>query len=120
MDDVHGVEVEQPNVGRAVVVFTSEHDLTQVQALGDLLSALVAENDLVVVDFSRAQFVDSSVINLLLESRRLAEESHRRFRLQVGTACVLYRVFEVAGVLSVLECASSREEVLGENSHGHA
>ncbi len=109
------IEVEQPDVGRAVVVFKGEHDLTQVEALGERLSALVAENELVVADFSDAEFVDSSVINLLLETKREAEARQRRFRIQMGTECIVYRVFELAGVLSFLECVSSREEALGEN-----
>ena len=113
--DVLEIEVEQPEAGRAVVVFKGEHDLAKVKALGEKLSALVAENDLVVADFSEAEFVDSSVINLLLETKRRAEARQRRFRIQMGTEAIVYRVFELAGVLSVLECAPSREEALTEN-----
>ena len=107
------VEVEQLESGRVVVVFKGEHDLAQIEALGDRLSALVAENELVVADFSEAQFVDSSIINLLLHTKREAEARKSRFRLQMGTEAVVHRVFEIAGVLSVLECAPSREEALG-------
>ena len=59
--------------------------------------------------------MDSSIINLLVETKREAKASQRRFRIQMGTECVVYRVFEVSGVLLFLECASSREEALGEN-----
>jgi anti-anti-sigma factor len=118
MDDALDIEVEQPEAGRAVVVFKGEHDLAQVDALGERLSALLAENELVVADFSEAEFVDSSIIHLLVETRREAEASERRFRIQMGTQCVVYRVFEIAGVLSLLECVSSREEALGENERG--
>jgi anti-anti-sigma factor len=115
MDDALDIEVEQPEAGRAIVVFRGEHDLTQVEALGERLSALVAENELVVADFSEAEFVDSALINLLVETKREAEARQRRFRIQMGTEGVVYRVFEIAGVLSFLECVSSREEALGEN-----
>jgi anti-anti-sigma factor len=117
MDDLFDIEVGQPDVGRAVVVFKGEHDLSQAQALSELLSTLIAENELVVADFSHAYFVDSSVINVLVETRREAERGQRRFRIQMGTESVVRRVFEVAGVLSFLECASSRQEALGENPH---
>ena len=73
-----------------------------------------------VADFSQASFVDSATINVLLQTRREAEESQRRFRIQMGTECVVYRVFEVAGVLSILERASSRDEALGDDSRGDA
>jgi anti-anti-sigma regulatory factor len=68
-----------------------------------------------VADFSEAEFVDSSIINLLVETRHEAEARKRRFRIQTGTECVVYRVFELTGVLSLLECASSREEALDQN-----
>jgi|RhiMetdeSRZDD1v2_1073273.scaffolds.fasta_scaffold1215412_2 anti-anti-sigma factor len=113
MDDALDIEVLQPEAARAVVVFKGEHDLAQVEALRDRLSALVAANELVVADFSDAEFVDSSIINLLLETKREAEARQSRFRVQMGTECVVYRVFDIAGVLSVLECAPSREEALG-------
>jgi anti-anti-sigma factor len=113
MDATLDIEVEQPGPARAVVVFKGEHDLAQVKALGDRLSTLVAANELVVADFSNAEFVDSSIINLLLRIKREAEARQSRFRIQMGTECVVYRVFEIAEVLSVLECASSREEALG-------
>jgi anti-anti-sigma factor len=115
MDDALDIQVEQPYAGRAVVVFKGEHDLAQVEALGERLSALVAENELLVADFSEATFVDSSVIHLLVGTKREADASQRRFRIQMGTEDVVYRVFEVAGVLSFLECASSREEALGDS-----
>ena len=114
MDDSLHIEVEQAEAGQAVVVFKGEHDLTQVKALGERLSELIAENELVVVDFSNARFVDSSVINLLLETKRAADVKQHRFRLQMGTECIVYRVFELAGVLSFLECCPSREEALGK------
>ena len=115
MDHALDIAVEEPEAGRTVVVFKGEHDLAQVEALGELLSGLVAENELVVADFSDAEFVDSSIINLLVETKREAEARERRFRIQMGTECVVYRVFEVTGVLSLLECAASREEALDEN-----
>ena len=114
MADSLGIEVEHPDVGHAVVVFKGEHDLTQVNALGKLLSALVAANELVVADFSEARFVDASLIYLLLQVRDSAEATDHRFRIQIGTECIVYRVFEVAGVLSLLDCAPSREEALGK------
>jgi anti-anti-sigma regulatory factor len=78
----------------------------------------VADNELVVADFSEATFVDSAVIHLLLETKLQAEARQGRFRIQLGTEDIVYRVFEIAGVLPVLECASSREEALGENEPG--
>jgi hypothetical protein len=41
--------------------------------------------------------------------------SEDRFRVQIGAERIVYRVFELAGVLSFLECAPSREEALGKD-----
>lgn len=118
--DVPDVHVEQAAPGRAVVLFKGEHDLSCTEALRERLAALVGENELVIADFSDAQFVDSSVINVLVETKREAEASGRRFRIQVGTECAVYRVFEVASVLSFPERTSSREDALGDDSRAGA
>ena len=67
MDNRLDIRVEQPEAGRVVVVFKGEHDVAQIEELGERLAALVAENKLVVADFSKAEFVDSSIIHLLVE-----------------------------------------------------
>ena len=112
MGDALEIDVEQPRAGRVVVLFKGEHDVAQVEALSERLSSLLNENELVVADFSEARFVDSAILNLLVDVKREAEASERGFRIQMGTECVVYRVFDVAGVLSLLECAPSREEAL--------
>ena len=112
VDDLLDIEIETPVAGRAVVVFKGEHDLAQVNALNERLSSLISENELVIADFSEAQFVDSSIIALLVETKREAEATQRRFRISMGTKSVVYRVFDVAGVLSFLECTFSREDAL--------
>ncbi len=113
--ELRDVHVERPLSGRAVVVFNGEHDLSRIEALRVRLAALVEENELVVADLSDAQFVDSAVIHLLVDTKRRAEASGRRFRIQLGTECAVYRVFDVAGVLSFLECAATRDEALGDD-----
>ena len=115
MGDTLEIEVEQPEAGRAVMAFTGEHDVAQVETLRERLSSLLSENELVVADVSDAQFVDSSIIHLLVDTKREADASERRFRIQMGTECVVYRVFDVAGVLPFLECAPSRQEALSDD-----
>jgi anti-anti-sigma factor len=110
------IEIERPAAGRAVVVFKGEHDLAQADAVREELSVLIAENELVVADFSGAKFVDSAMINVLLHAKREASGRQHWFRLQLGTKDVVQRVFDIAGVLLVIECAPTRAEALGEKS----
>src|SRR5688572_6727971 len=104
------VEVERPRAGAAVVVFTGEHDLYTSESVEALLGSLIEENELVVVDFSEAEFVDSSTIHTLVKSHRAASQRGSTFRLQLGTAPIVHKAFELSGALQLLDCAPTREE----------
>ena len=106
------VQVERPRAGAAVVVFTGEHDLSTSESVEALLGSLIEENELVVVDFSEAEFVDSSTIYALIKSHRAASQRGSTFRLQLGTAPIVEKAFELSGMLQLLDCAPTREEAL--------
>ena len=67
--------VLRPSFGQAVVELNGEHDLETKEMLAELLASLIEENDLVVVDISKAEFIDSSVLHNLLKADRLARAS---------------------------------------------
>ena len=104
--------IVHPEAGVAVVELLGEHDLDGRDELTDLLFHLVAENSLVVVDVSSAEFIDSSVLFNLVRADRLAREQGTSFRLQVGTAPIVRRVLELSNVLDALDWADCREEAL--------
>ena len=109
LDDV---QVERPADGTAVVVFSGEHDLATKAEVRDLLESLVRWDKLIVADFSSASFVDSSMLGVLLETNKLARELGKTFRLQLGTAAIVQRAFEICGVFAVIERVTTREEAL--------
>ena len=109
LQDVH---VERPRVGAAVVVFSGEHDLSTSKSVEALLGSLIEENELVVVDFSEAKFVDSLTIHALVKSRMAAGQRGSTLRLQLGTARIVDKAFEYSGVLKMLDCVPTREEAL--------
>lgn len=109
--DVH---LERPSSGVAVVSFTGEHDLATRDATRLLLATLVDENHLVVADFSRASFVDTSIVVVVRESGRAARERGSIFRLQLATAPIVARIFKASGALDELDCVSTRQEGLTE------
>ena len=111
-DPLQDVHVKRPRPDAAVVVFTGEHDTATAGSVQALLGSLVEENDLVVADFSEAEFVDSSLLNALFRTHATAERSGSSFRLQLGTAPIVKRAFELSGILSHLSCTESREEAL--------
>lgn len=112
LDLPQDIELEVPDSRVAVVSFTGEHDFAARDGARDLLSRLIAENDLVVTDFSRAEFVDSWILAVLRDTGRAAAERGVTFRVQLGTAPIVEMIFEVSGVLDELECVSTREQAL--------
>ena len=105
------VSVKHPRAGATVVELLEEHNLS-AKELRMLFQQLVATNDLVVVDVSEAEFIDSSVIATLFESARTATQWGTTIRLQMGTATIVRRALEVSGILEEIDVASSREEAL--------
>jgi anti-anti-sigma factor len=95
-----------------VVECRGEHDLTTRSGIASLLKRLLAHNELVVVDVSEAEFIDSSFINNLFIANGFARTQGARFRLQHSTAPIVRRVLEISGVLESLDCVGSREEAL--------
>ncbi len=76
-----------------------------------LLAGLISDNDLIVVDLSEAQFIDSSFLHNLVKRSGCAR--HREtMRLQHDTATVVRSALLSSGVLAVLDEASTREEAL--------
>ena len=118
MGDLEHIRVEQPTADVAVVEFTGEHDLAQAVRIQALFESLVEQNALVVADFSEAEFVDSSVLRTLFRAHSVADARGSSFRLQLGTAPVVERAFELSGILSHLTCCESRAEALNGAGHG--
>jgi anti-anti-sigma factor len=106
------VVVSLPRPGAAVVECTGEHDLTSSDELGGLVSKLVLENDLLVIDVTEAKFIDSSFLHLLVKADRLCRERGSTFRVQHSTAPVVAKALGVSGVLAFLSSAATREQAL--------
>ena len=106
------VQVTSPQSGVAVVSVINELDLATRTEFSALLHALIRQNELVVVDFSEALFLDSSILKVLIEAHKLALERGSRLCLQLGEDCAVKRTFEIAGILDVLSWAQSRDEAL--------
>jgi anti-anti-sigma factor len=108
------LRIEHPRPDTAVVVLTGEHDVSTSPRLESLLASLLAENSVVVADLSEVEFLDSSVINSLVEATRSASAQRHAcaFRLQIGSEAIVHRILEITGVLDLLECAPTRDLAL--------
>ena len=106
------VEVTFPRARACVVAVKGDQDRGTAQEMERLLSELLVVSDLLVVDVSEADFVDSSFLRNVLVADRRAKEQNKDFRLQMHTAPIVRRAFEVSGVLERLSVVGSRDEAL--------
>ena len=112
MRDIPDLFIERPAEDAAVVVLRGDHDISRATELDELLTSLVATHELVVVDLSTTEFIDSSVISALVRAKNAAARQRRRFRVQLGMEPKVERALELAGVLEFLECVATREQAL--------
>jgi anti-anti-sigma factor len=81
---------------RAVALeLLGEHDLHTVLTLGPVLESLVDRNDLVIVDLTRAEFMDSSVLHELVRASRRMRDRGGRLVLNLGEQPVVTKLFEI-------------------------
>jgi anti-anti-sigma factor len=106
------LDVLRPRVGAAVVELHGEHDIATRTEVRELFTSLVETNDLVVIDVTKALFIDSSFLHNLALADRLARSRGSRLCLQLGTASIVRMALEVSGLLEALDCAPDREQAM--------
>ncbi len=96
--EVGETEVQRTD-GLAVVSISGEHDLSTAPDLGSQLAGLTEGREGIVLDMSPASFVDSSILGVILDSRRSARESGQAFEVvHDGKTEAVARVLEITGL----------------------
>jgi anti-anti-sigma factor len=108
--DADTVEITTPIIGTAVVAFVGEHDLATREEAAGMLRDLLDTNDVIVVDLTRATFIDSSFLQLLLRADAQATESGKRFRVRAEPESVASRTLHLAGLSERFELATGPDE----------
>jgi anti-sigma B factor antagonist len=108
------IELDRNNDGVVVVVVTGEHDVYTAPSLRDQIQSVIEEKAPFVIDLTPATFVDSSILRVLLEARRQAEESGLGFAVALGNGegPGVRRILEVTGLMNVFPVRANREEAL--------
>ena len=84
----------------AVVVLAGEHDVTTLPLLRQVLAELSLDSGLlVVIDLSRAAFIDAAVLTALGGAEQAVTGRGGRFGLLPGTAPAVRRMLELTGWL---------------------
>jgi anti-sigma B factor antagonist len=97
-----------------VVAIEGEHDIYTAPALRERLDEALERGGGVVVDLTRATFVDSSVLGALLDARRRALEGSQGFVVCVGDTVEpgVRRILDITGLVPVLPVIEGREAAI--------
>ena len=108
------IQLDRSDGGVAVVVVEGEHDVYTAPSLSEELDSLLEERVPFVIDLTSATFVDSSVLRVLLEAKRRADEGDLGFAVALGQsdAGPVRRVLDITGLVPVLPVYSGREEAI--------
>jgi anti-sigma B factor antagonist len=97
-----------------VVAIEGEHDIYTAPALRERLDEALERGGGIVVDLTRATFVDSSVLGALLDARRRALEGSQGFVVCVGDTVEpgVRRILDITGLVPVLPVIEGREAAI--------
>jgi len=97
-----------------VVVVEGEHDIYTAPTLRERLDEAIGRGAGVVVDLTRATFVDPSVLGALLDARRRALDAQQGFVVCVGDDVEpgVQRILDITGLVPVLPVVNGREEAI--------
>jgi anti-anti-sigma factor len=108
------IDVHRPNPHVTLITLGGEHDLDSAPAVERATEEALLTCSHLIVDISFVQFVDSSIISLLVQLKKDADAKDCRFNLVMGTAPGVERAFEICGVLAALNHVRTVDAALKE------
>ena len=106
------IEVRSPRPDAVVVVLGGEHDLFSADSLQQTFDDSLADSDHLIVDLSGAEFIDSTIVGVLVQAKKKADERERKFTVVLGTAPAVERILDVTGVLALFDVVPTVDRAL--------
>jgi anti-anti-sigma factor len=107
--------------GTRIVGLVGEHDLSSVQVLSDAIDQQFREALYVVVDLTRATFVDSTVVcALAIGADHARSTAGRRFALVAPPGSFVSRVFNFADLRAMMPTYEQLDEALRDGGEAAA
>ena len=106
------IRVVRETDGIAAVCVEGDFDLANAPALGDQIALALDAGHNLIVDLSEATFIDSSVIQVLMDAVQEVAGRQQTMVLQLGTAAIVERALEIARIEQVLPRAHQRQEAV--------
>lgn len=96
-----------------MVTISGEHDLSTAPELRGQLDELLGGGEAVIVDLSRATFIDSSILGVVLDARRRMIERGGAFAVcHADGADAVGRVLEITGLREELPVHASLHDAV--------
>lgn len=108
------VVLDTSEPGVVTVILEGEHELFGATRLQRKLEALIDSGLALVVDLTRATFLDSSIVAVLLRASKRASRGGTRYAivLDESSGDSVRRMFEITGLDRYLSVVPSREAAL--------
>lgn len=108
------VDIDRRVPGVAIVTLVGEHETYTAPDIERELDSALADGLATIVDLTQTDFVDSSVVNVLLRSRDEAQRRGQRFALVVddATGWSVRQLLEVTGLVSIFPIAETRDDAI--------
>ena len=112
--ETHRVELDRTDDGVVIVAVEGEHDIYTVSELREQIDDAFRNGTAIVIDLSRATFLDSSILRVLLGARNQAQEDASGFAVALdgSKAPAVHRILEITGLLKVFPVLSGREKAV--------
>ena len=110
------IDVLRPKPHIALVVLGGEHDLDSAPLVELATEDALLTCSHLIIDISPVQFIDSSIINLLVQLKKDADAKDCRFNLVTGTAPGVERTLEICGVLPGLNRVRTVDSAFDESA----
>jgi anti-anti-sigma factor len=110
------IDVHRPKPHIALVVLGGEHDLDSAPLVERATEEALLTCSQLIIDISSVQFIDSSIIHLLVQLKKDADARDCRFNLVMGTAPGVERTLEICGVLPGLNRVRTVDTALDESA----
>jgi len=106
------IQVRSPRPHAALVVLAGEHDLHSADEVQQTFDQSLAVCDHLIVDLSAAEFIDSTIVHVVLRAKKDAVELGRKFNVVLGSVSVAEQILEVTGVVPLLNVVPTVERAL--------
>jgi anti-sigma B factor antagonist len=106
------IVVQTLDVSVTVLELLGEHDMANVDELRGALEEALHASGGIVVDLSKTEFIDSSVVHALFEACAMLQARGGQLVIQLETDSVVTRPLEIMGLTTAADIRYGRQEAI--------